>query len=67
MHYRMLELNDILFIEVNPVPLKTALSMMGLCEAQWRLPLGPMMPENEAKLKETLKKYGIFGRVGVNA
>ncbi len=67
LHYRMLELNDILFIEVNPVPLKTALSMMGLCEAQWRLPLGPMMPENEAKLKETLKKYGIFGRVGVNA
>ena len=67
LHYRMLELNDILFIEVNPVPLKTALSMMGLCEAQWRLPLGPMMPENEAKLKETLKKYGVFGRVGVNA
>ena len=67
LHYRMLELNDTLFIEVNPVPLKTALSMMGLCEKRWRLPLGPMMPENEVKLKETLKKYGIFERVGVNA
>ena len=41
--------------------------MMGLCEKQWRLPLGPMMPENETKLKETLKEYGIFERVGVNA
>ena len=60
LHYRMLELNDILFTEVNPVPLKTALSMMGLCEAQWRLPLGPMMPENEVKLKTTLAKYGIL-------
>ena len=60
LHYRMLELNNILFIEVNPVPLKTALSMMGLCEAQWRLPLGPMMPENEVKLKATLAKYGIL-------
>lgn len=67
LHYRMLELNDILFIEVNPVPLKTALSMMGLCEKQWRLPLGPMMPENEVKLKETLKRYGILERVGVSA
>lgn len=60
LHYKMLELNDVLFTEVNPVPLKTALSMMGLCEAHWRLPLGPMMPENEAKLRRTLAKYGIL-------
>lgn len=65
LHYKMLELNDVLFIEVNPVPLKTALSMMGLCEAQWRLPLGPMMPENEKKLKAVLAKYGIVARAGV--
>lgn len=67
LHYTMLELNDVLFIEVNPVPLKTALAMMGLCEAQWRLPLGPMMPENETRLKATLAKYGILERSGAQA
>lgn len=67
LHYRMLELNDILFIEINPVPLKTALAMMGLCEKRWRLPLGPMMPENEARLLETLAKYGIVERSEVKA
>jgi 4-hydroxy-tetrahydrodipicolinate synthase len=59
LHYRMLELNDILFIEVNPVPLKTALALMDLCEREWRLPLGPMLPANEARLRETLARYGI--------
>ncbi|HEX7003613.1 MAG TPA: 2,4-dihydroxyhept-2-ene-1,7-dioic acid aldolase [Trueperaceae bacterium] len=67
LHFRMLELNDMLFIEINPVPLKTALSMMGLCEARWRLPLGPMMPENEARLRATLAKYGIVERQEVEA
>src|SRR5690606_6306735 len=63
LHYEMLELNDMLFIEVNPVPLKTALAHMGLCEARWRLPLGPMLPENEARLLETLKRYGLMNAV----
>ena len=67
LHYRMLELNDMLFIEVNPVPLKTALAMMGLCEKQWRLPLGPMMPENEKRLRGTLAKYGILDKSEVTA
>lgn len=68
LHYRMLELNDILFVEVNPVPLKTALAIMGLCEREWRLPLGPMLPANEAKLREALGRYGIAegsGRAGL--
>jgi len=64
LHFEMLELNDMLFVEVNPVPLKTALSMMGLCEARWRLPLGPMLPENEARLRRTLARYGIVEREG---
>jgi 4-hydroxy-tetrahydrodipicolinate synthase len=67
LHYRMLELNDILFIEINPVPLKTALAMMGLCEKRWRLPLGPMMPENEERLRRTLAKYGMVERPEVEA
>jgi 4-hydroxy-tetrahydrodipicolinate synthase len=67
LHFRMLELNDILFIEINPVPLKTALAMMGLCEKRWRLPLGPLMPENEERLRRTLAKYGIVERAEVEA
>jgi len=67
LHYEMLELNDMLFIEVNPVPLKTALAHMGLCEARWRLPLGPMLPENEARLLETLKRYGLMNAVAGEA
>ncbi|HZJ09226.1 MAG TPA: 4-hydroxy-tetrahydrodipicolinate synthase [Trueperaceae bacterium] len=62
LHYQMLELNDVLFIEVNPVPLKTALALMGLCEARWRLPLGPMLPHNEEKLKATVARYGLIER-----
>jgi len=63
LHFEMLELNDVLFIEVNPVPLKTSLALMGLCEARWRLPLGQMLPENEAKLVATLRRYGLVGDV----
>src|SRR5690606_39788102 len=61
LHYRMLELNDVLFIEVNPVPLKTALAAMGLCEANWRLPLGPMLEPNRRRLMDTLKHYDLVG------
>ena len=61
LHYQMLELNDVLFIEVNPVPLKTALAAMGLCEANWRLPLGPMLEKNERTLMSTLERYGLVG------
>lgn len=61
LHFEMLELNDMLFVEINPVPLKTALGMMGLCEPLWRLPLGPMMPENEVRLRATLERYGLIG------
>lgn len=61
LHFEMLELNDVLFIEINPVPLKTALGIMGLCEPLWRLPLGPMLPENEARLRATLERYDLIG------
>ena len=61
LHYRMLELNDVLFIEVNPVPLKTALAAMGLCEANWRLPLGPMLEPNRRKLLAALEHYDLVG------
>ncbi len=59
LHYYLLDLFKILFIETNPIPVKTACWMMGMCEKEFRLPLCGMKPENEKKLEEVLRKYGI--------
>jgi 4-hydroxy-tetrahydrodipicolinate synthase len=49
-----------LFVETNPGPVKTALSLMGKCEPDLRLPLVSMSEGNAAKLKETLKEYRLI-------
>ncbi|MDD3088713.1 MAG: 4-hydroxy-tetrahydrodipicolinate synthase [Candidatus Omnitrophica bacterium] len=56
-HYRLTELFKNLFIETNPLPVKTAMAMMGLLKEEWRMPLCEMIKENRAKLKAVLKKY----------
>jgi len=57
MHYYLFDLFKVLFIETNPIPVKTACWALGMCEKEFRLPLCPMKPENEEKLIQTLKKY----------
>ncbi len=59
-HYDILELCQAMFIETNPLPVKTAMSMMGMIEEEWRLPLCEMMPENKVKLQKVLKKYKLI-------
>jgi len=49
-----------LFIETNPIPVKTALGLMGLIKPFLRLPLYRMSKENEAKLKATLREYRLI-------
>ena len=49
-----------LFIETNPVPVKTALAMMGLIQEEFRLPLVAMSAKNRAVLKTTLIQYGVL-------
>ncbi|MCD6539415.1 MAG: 4-hydroxy-tetrahydrodipicolinate synthase [Candidatus Omnitrophica bacterium] len=49
-----------LFIETNPIPVKTALGLMGLIKPFLRLPLYRMSKENEAKLKAILKEYRLI-------
>ena len=56
-HYYLLSLMQILFIETNPIPVKTALALMGKIKLEFRLPLCPMRAENRAKLEKTLKEY----------
>lgn len=55
-----LELTNNLFIETNPIPVKTALNLMGKEAGPLRLPLYDMDEKNENTLKETLKKYNLL-------
>ena len=59
MHYYLYDLFKVLFIETNPIPVKTACWMLGMCEKEFRLPLTEMSPENEQKLRETLRRYNL--------
>ncbi|MDO8283239.1 MAG: 4-hydroxy-tetrahydrodipicolinate synthase [Thermodesulfovibrionia bacterium] len=59
-HFRLEPLNKAMFIETNPIPVKTALSMMGRIQEEFRLPLCSMSSANKEKLKEALKSYGLI-------
>ena len=54
-HYDLLNINDTLFIETNPIPVKTALSLMGKIELGFRSPLCEMSKANLDRLKSELK------------
>jgi len=58
MHYKLSPLNRAMFLETNPVPVKTALAMLGLIEEEFRLPLARLTGENRSRLLHTLKHYG---------
>lgn len=51
---------DLLFCEVNPIPVKAALNAMGYIENELRLPLTPMEESNRAKLIDEMKKLNII-------
>jgi 4-hydroxy-tetrahydrodipicolinate synthase len=56
----LLPLVNALFCEVNPIPVKAAVSAMGYCENYLRLPLTPMEKANEEKLLGLMKEQGII-------
>jgi 4-hydroxy-tetrahydrodipicolinate synthase len=57
-HFRTLDVVNALFIETNPVPVKTAMQMMGLPSGKLRLPLTPMRPETREVLRQALQGLG---------
>lgn len=59
-HYEMMTLNDAIFLEINPVPVKTGLGMMGMIEPDVRLPLSPLAPQNRETLRAILIDYGLL-------
>lgn len=59
-HLRMFPLFKAAFFETNPIPVKTAMGMMGLCQPDMRLPLSPMRKETRARLHAALDAYGLL-------
>lgn len=55
LHYQVFDLCRAMFIETNPIPVKTAASILGLCSPELRLPLCPMGEANRQKLEATLR------------
>jgi 4-hydroxy-tetrahydrodipicolinate synthase len=55
LHYKLEPLNAAMFIETNPIPVKTALAMMGKIQEEFRLPLCEMSPANKEKLRKVLE------------
>ena len=60
MQFEVLELVDALFCEVNPIPVKHALNLMGMEVGPLRMPLCPMEDANLERLKKAMKNYGIL-------
>ena len=59
-HLRYLKLMNDLFLEVNPIPVKAALNLMGLEAGPMRLPLCEMSPEHTETLRNTLREAGLL-------
>lgn len=55
LHYQLLPLFRALFFETNPIPVKAAASLLGLCSDEMRLPLVPMSGDNLRKLQEVME------------
>ncbi|MGE5239956.1 MAG: 4-hydroxy-tetrahydrodipicolinate synthase [Chloroflexota bacterium] len=60
LHYRLEPLNYAMFIETNPIPVKTSLALMGKIGEEFRLPLCEMSEANKAKLKGVLQASGLL-------
>ncbi len=56
---KLRKLCEALFMEVNPIPVKTALAMMGYCEERLRLPLCEMATASRERLRTVLAEYGL--------
>jgi 4-hydroxy-tetrahydrodipicolinate synthase len=60
LHYKLFPLFQAMFLETNPIPVKTALGLMGMIEAELRLPLCEMSEANLGKLKQVLKQLEVL-------
>jgi 4-hydroxy-tetrahydrodipicolinate synthase len=64
LHYKLLPLMNVNFIESNPIPAKAALAMMGLIEENYRLPLVRIAPANREKVAKVVEELGLLQPAG---
>jgi 4-hydroxy-tetrahydrodipicolinate synthase len=60
LHYRILPLMEINFIESSPGPVKAAMAMMGLLEENLRLPLVPIQEKSRARIRKVIVELGLL-------
>jgi 4-hydroxy-tetrahydrodipicolinate synthase len=60
LHYHMLPLNDAVFFEINPMPIKTGLGWMGKINFEVRLPLCEMSAANQERLRKVMQSYSLI-------
>lgn len=60
LHFKLEPLNSAMFIETNPIPAKTSLSMMGKIQEEFKLPLCQMSDDNKEKLRKILINQGVL-------
>lgn len=60
LHIKLFPLCRAMFLETNPIPVKTAMRLIGTLNGEMRLPLCGMAEANEAKLKQALAAYGLL-------
>lgn len=59
-HETLLDLNQILFCETNPIPIKAAAAMLGMCTPEIRLPLTPLAQGNQEALRRVMQGINLF-------
>lgn len=57
---KAIDLCNALFCEVNPIPVKKAAELMGLCSGKVKMPLTEMEPQNAERLKKAMEEYGVL-------
>jgi 4-hydroxy-tetrahydrodipicolinate synthase len=62
-HFALLPLMQAMGIETNPIPVKTALALLGRCSPELRLPLTPLREENMASLRKALQSLGLSSKL----
>ncbi|MCK4947161.1 MAG: 4-hydroxy-tetrahydrodipicolinate synthase [Candidatus Aureabacteria bacterium] len=60
LHYKLFNLCKVMFIETNPIPIKTAMAMKGLIKEEFRLPLVSPSEKSRAIIKAQIEEYGIL-------
>lgn len=67
LHYRLLPLMEINFIESSPGPVKAAMTMMGLLEENFRLPLVPIQEKSRDRIREVIAELGLLEKARASA